>query len=50
MIVVADTSPISYLAELDLIQLLPALYQTILLPEIVHAELLDDSAPSSVRT
>jgi predicted nucleic acid-binding protein len=50
MIVVADTSPISYLAELDLVHLLPALYQTILLPETVHAELLDDSAPMSVRT
>jgi predicted nucleic acid-binding protein len=50
MIVVADTSPISYLSELNLIHVLPALYRIILLPEAVHAELLDDSAPPTVRT
>jgi predicted nucleic acid-binding protein len=50
MIVVADTSPISYLAELGLTDLLQALYQQISLPETVQSELLDEAAPAEVRT
>jgi predicted nucleic acid-binding protein len=45
MIVVADTSPITYLAELGLTDLLHRLYGNVLLPKEVQAELLDPRAP-----
>jgi predicted nucleic acid-binding protein len=49
MIVVADTSPLNYLALIGEIELLAALYQTVLIPEEVHQELLRDQAPPAVR-
>jgi predicted nucleic acid-binding protein len=49
MIVVADTTPLNYLILIDEIELLPILYQKILIPEEVHRELLDSGAPASVR-
>ena len=49
MIVVADTSPITYLAQLELTHLLPALYGDLVLPEAVQAELLAIGAPKQVR-
>ena len=49
MIVVADASPINYLVQISEIDLLPRLYQTILIPQGVHVELLRDKAPPAVK-
>jgi predicted nucleic acid-binding protein len=39
LIVVSDTSPILNLARIGRLDLLPALYQQVIIPEAVHAEL-----------
>lgn len=49
MIVVADTSPINYLLLIDQIDLLPRLFQQIIIPDVVRDEMLDLSAPSILR-
>lgn len=49
MIVVADTSPLNYLVLIGAIELLPALYEEVLIPQEVHAELLRPGAPLAVR-
>lgn len=49
MIVVADTSPLNYLILIHEIELLPALYERVLIPEEVDQELLRDQAPLAVR-
>jgi len=49
MIVVADTSPLNYLVLIAEIQLLPALYERVLIPEEVHRELQRLRTPPSVR-
>lgn len=49
MIVIADTSPIHYLILIDQIDILPRLFQTVLIPNEVFVELTDDVAPHSVR-
>ena len=49
MIVVADTSPINYLALIDEINLLPALYGEIIIPEAVFRELRHSNAPLAVQ-
>jgi predicted nucleic acid-binding protein len=48
MIVVADASPLNYLVLIDQIGLLPTLYQQVLIPEAVLAELRRPRAPKSV--
>lgn len=45
MIVVADTSPINYLLLIGQIDLLPQLFQKIIIPEAVRDEMLDLGAP-----
>ena len=50
MIVVADTSPLNYLILIGEIELLPALYRTVLIPREVHQELLRSEAPAAVRS
>lgn len=50
MIVIADTSPISYLILIGEIEVLQALYGTVILPEAVRGELLEDAAPVNVRS
>jgi len=45
MIVVADTSPINYLLLIDQIDLLPRLFQQVIIPDIVQNEMLDSAAP-----
>ena len=50
MIVVADTSPLNYLVLIAEIQLLPALYDGVLIPEEVHRELQRLQTPSNVRS
>jgi predicted nucleic acid-binding protein len=49
MVVVADTSPLNYLLLVGKIDLLPALYDSLLLPPAVHRELLAPLSPASVR-
>lgn len=45
MIVVADTSPINYLLLIGQIDLLPRLFQQIIIPDVVKDEMLDPDAP-----
>ncbi|HXR97132.1 MAG TPA: DUF3368 domain-containing protein [Terriglobales bacterium] len=49
MIVVADTSPLNYLVLISEIQLLPALYERVLIPHEVHLELQRTQTPEPVR-
>ena len=49
MIVVADTSPINYLILIGAIDVLPALYQKIVVPPAVYDELQSDATPAKVR-
>jgi predicted nucleic acid-binding protein len=48
-LVIADTSPVSYLIQIGAIDVLPALFERIALPQAVQAELLSPRAPSPVR-
>lgn len=50
MIVVADTSPINILARIGLIDLLPTLYGSVVIPPEVEAELTHASTPPIVRS
>ena len=50
MIVVADTSPTNYLVLIGEIDVLPALYEKIIIPEAVFNELQDAETPELVRT
>ena len=49
MIVVADTTPLNYLVLIGEIELLPALYETVLIPLEVHRELQHPKTPVAVR-
>ncbi len=49
MIVVADTSPINYLVLISEIEVLPKLYDRILIPPTVCGELEHTRAPEAVR-
>lgn len=49
MIVVADTSPINYLIMIGAIDVLPALYQKIVVPTAVYDELQSEATPTEVR-
>jgi predicted nucleic acid-binding protein len=48
-VVVADTGPINYLLLIDAIELLPRLFQTVRIPQLVCAELASAGAPALVR-
>ncbi len=48
MIVVADTSPLNYLIQIDEVGLLPAIFGQVLLPTAVARELLHPNAPRKV--
>lgn len=49
MTVVSDTSPINYLVLIELQDLLPKLFDRILIPEAVHRELHSDAAPDPIK-
>ena len=49
MIVVADTTPLNYLVLIGQIELLSALYQSVLIPPEVHRELQQLKTPPGVR-
>jgi predicted nucleic acid-binding protein len=48
-VVISDTSPLRYLILVGVPDLLPALYQEVLIPEAVADELKQPSTPDSVR-
>lgn len=48
-VVVSDTSPLHYLVECDAVQLLPALFQQVLIPPAVFQELQHPHTPPKVR-
>jgi len=47
---VCDTGPLNYLIQIECTRVLPELFQSILIPDAVHAELLASAAPSEVRS
>ncbi len=49
MIVVSDTGPLNYLLRLDVIEVLPQLYGSVVIPEIVRQEMRHPNAPAVVR-
>jgi hypothetical protein len=49
MIVVADASPLQYLIRIKAIDVLPLLYQRVLIPYSVAHELQQDNTPAPVR-
>ncbi|HEX4588325.1 MAG TPA: hypothetical protein VH120_00225 [Gemmataceae bacterium] len=50
MAAVSDTSPINYLALIGQIHILPALFERIIIPSAVAAELQHPNTPAGVRT
>jgi predicted nucleic acid-binding protein len=48
-LVIADTGPINYLVLIANIDLLPVLFEKVILPSAVRVELTDPDAPPSVR-
>jgi predicted nucleic acid-binding protein len=50
MLVIADTSPLNYLAWIDEIAILPQLYGKVIIPPEVRTELLATDAPAAVRS
>jgi len=49
IVVVADTSPLNYLVQIECQNILPALYERILVPEEVVEELSHPRTPAAVR-
>ena len=49
MLVIADTSPLHYLFLIDEIDLLPKLYEQVMIPTAVMTELQDEGASKQVR-
>src|SRR6185437_318524 len=49
MIVVADAGPVQYLVRIAAIDVLPPLYQRVLVPESVARELQQNNTPAAVR-
>lgn len=49
MIIVSNTSPLNYLILIGQINLLPALFQQIIIPQAVYGELSDAAAPTPVQ-
>jgi predicted nucleic acid-binding protein len=47
-VVVADTSPLNYLVQIDEAELLPKLYGTVIIPGEVYEELNHPGAPLAV--
>jgi predicted nucleic acid-binding protein len=48
-LIVADTSPLVYLVLIDHVDILPQLFETILVPDAVHAELRNPLAPALIQ-
>ena len=50
MIVVADNGPLRYLVLIGVVHVLPSLYERVLVPQAVAAELQEAKTPAAVRT
>jgi len=50
MIVVSNTSPVCYLLLISQIDVLPTLFNRIILPQAVREELLSEGAPTVLQT
>ena len=50
MLVIADTSPLNYLVWIGVVEILPQLYDKVVIPSEVRAELLATDAPSVVQS
>lgn len=50
LLVVADTSPLLYLVQIGEIDVLPQLFERVVIPVAVHEELCHASTPVTVRT
>src|SRR5436190_1826704 len=48
-LVVADSSPLNYLVLIGQVEILPALFEKVFVPQIVQNELHNNEAPESVR-
>jgi predicted nucleic acid-binding protein len=48
-LVVADTSPLNYLVLIEQVEILPALFEKVFVPQIVRNELQHSEAPERVR-
>src|SRR5437016_2989266 len=48
-LVIADTAPINYLVLIGSIEILPELFEKVILPSAVRDELADEGAPPAVR-
>jgi predicted nucleic acid-binding protein len=48
-LIVAGTSPLVYLILIDHIDILPRLFESVLIPEAVHAELCNPLAPAPIQ-
>lgn len=49
MIAVSDTSPLNYLILIELQDVLPKLFDRVLIPEAVHRELSSPVAPVPIK-
>lgn len=49
MILIADTSPLNYLVQIDAVETLPQLFDRVVIPPGVQQELLDAGAPEEVQ-
>ena len=49
MIAVSDTSPINYLVLIDCVHVMPVLFERVLVPQAVFAELSSVGAPSKIH-
>ena len=49
-VVVADTSPLNYLAQCGAIEVLQQLYGLVVIPRAVFDELIEKGAPEAVRS
>lgn len=49
-VVVADTGPLHYLVLIDAIDLIPKLFDQVLVPQTVHDELTAQRTPEPVRS
>jgi len=48
-LIVADTSPLAYLVLIDHIDILPRLFEAVMIPEVVHTELCHPLAPARIQ-
>ncbi|WP_287453843.1 hypothetical protein [Leptolyngbya sp. UWPOB_LEPTO1] len=49
MSVISDTSPLRYLILIEQVELLPQLYDQIIIPEVVQQELQTSNSPIAVQ-